>query len=137
VLSCLPRLLLLASLIRRTVGLTSAGDFLSLQLQNLLGKLNDHCTNALYHSIGSTSTSITSPLDRRAFSLLHRRISSCSVGSTGATESSLLDQRCNYQCTDPLYCETVSLTGPLNVSATCPNHRCDHLIYGLNSIHRI
>jgi hypothetical protein len=41
--------------------------------------------------------------------------------------SSELDRCFNYQYMDPLSFGTVGLTGPLNVSATCPNRRYDHL----------
>jgi hypothetical protein len=41
--------------------------------------------------------------------------------------SSSLDRHCNYQCTDPLYSETVGLTGAYIYFELCPNRRCGHL----------
>jgi hypothetical protein len=60
--------------------------FLSFSSKISQEKLNNHCTDALYHSIGSTGTSGTSPLDRHAFYSLHRRVPSYSIGSTGAID---------------------------------------------------
>jgi hypothetical protein len=124
----MPHLFLLTSLHqhihRRTSVQPVLKTFLSLQLQNLSGKLNHHCTDALYHSIGSTEASDISPLYCHTFSSLHRHIFSYSIGSTYATDLITIEIP---QCTGQFMVNGVGLIGrPFSV-ITCPIHRYDHL----------
>jgi hypothetical protein len=74
----------------------------------------------LVRTVGSTGPSSISSLDRHVFSILHRHLPSHSVGSTSATLFSTIDRQLNYQCTDRFKTRGVGLTGHPFPAASCP-----------------
>jgi hypothetical protein len=120
----LPRLTLLASLHRRTVNSTGAKDLQTSPTPNASVSVNYQCTGTFFLTVGSTGASGTSPPDHHAFSSLHRRLPSYSVGSIGATDLIIVPIP---QCTGQFIFMGVDLTGRPFPAVTYPIHRCSHL----------